>query len=469
MQSQSSVLSGAILDSAGTECRPSPVDRVGDLSRQVAERLCPHPGQRREILGDVFLACEQLVREAPAEVEAAARRGRLVDWALARVRGNLHEERSESFRGGWAGLYVRNDAREVESDDADARDDESLDDEAPALGRQAIELSQQALRRAISLAEAEQNQTLLRNLEWYRARLEHKTYDAIARSEGRVPATVRTGVARARKFVLSVVHALRNAQPAPLSGEGPSEIEPLRKLWAAQDLVELEAGLARTEADYGDDPHWLNLKALLVADRGQHTSASELYERALVFADAPAVRGRILNNLGNLADDMARIEEARGYWLRAHQLLPRAPAPLVNLLACASQRHDYASSQHYTALLGDLLSSGHLGDDERSYVCRRLREHPKLGWLKETEAWRQGPARWLRTELPATPALGRIAAACGALLLAVFLTWPGSSAAWASDPDVPGTHVEREEKGGKRGGDSMGGPRRDAGSVTREE
>jgi hypothetical protein len=118
-----------------------------------------------------------------------------------------------------------------------------------------------------------------------------------------------------------------------------------------------------------------------------------------VFADAPSVRGRILNNLGNLAEDEGRLEEARHYWLRAHQLLPHAPTPVLNLLAAASVERSYASAQHYITMLGDLLRSAKLSPEERMYVRRRLGENPKFDWLRATDAWRAGPARWVRVAI----------------------------------------------------------------------
>ena len=50
---------------------------------------------------------------------------------------------------------------------------------------------------------------------------------------------MRTGVARAQKFLLRIVHELQHAQPAPLNGEAPRELEPLRRLWYEQDLESL--------------------------------------------------------------------------------------------------------------------------------------------------------------------------------------------------------------------------------------
>ena len=438
---------------AGREPGPLPVAiPIDELASRIAAALAPSPQERRELLGEIFLECVRLEREQPAELAQAAARGQLFEWCAAQVREALRSERSESFRGGWAGTYVGADGREI---------DDGLT-AAPVAGED-LQLSQQAFARAVSMAEAKHDRTLLRNLAWYKARLEHKTYEAIAQSEGRVPATIRTGVARARKFVLKVVHELRHAQPAPLNGQGPEELEPLRELWVAQELVALRRELDRTEGEFGLDPQWLNLKGLLLADGGDQGSAQQLYERALVFADAPAVRGRILNNLGNLADDRDAPEDARGYWLRAHQLVPRAPAPLLNLLASASQRCDYASAQHYTAVLGELLSSGHLRVDERSYAVRRLSENPKLAWLRETEVWRLGPARWIRSEAaPKASLLARTVAICGALLLSVLVplsSTPAAPLAQSEESSMLRSPSERSEGGGKtRGGDSMGGP-----------
>ena len=437
--------------------RPQLPLSMEELAGQVAHQITAHPAERREILGEVFLECARLEREESAELNRAARRGKLVGWCTEQVRKRLGAQRSETFRGGWAGTYIGVDGREIEGEVVTA-----------PLSAEDLQLSQRAFARAVSIAEEKKDRTLLRNLAWYKARLEHKTYEAIAQSEGRVPATIRTGVARARKFVLKVVHELRHAQPAPLDGQGPEELEPLRELWVAQELAALRRELDRTEAEFGLDPHWLNLKALVLADEGEQEQAQSVYQRALIFADAPSVRGRILNNLGNLADDLGSPDEASAYWLRAHQLLPRAPAPLLNLLGAASERCDYASAQHYTAVLGELLSSGHLRADERSYTIRRLSEQPKLAWLRETEVWRLGPARWIRSESsPRSSLLARTVALCGALLLSVLI--PLSSAPGAElDPSVKTaeesvlrTGVGQSEGRGKtRGGDSMGTPTR---------
>ena len=429
-------------------------ERLASAAETIAARLVPDPGQRCEQLGEIFLACEAAARSNPEAYRKALAAGELESFLMEEVKGQLRGERSQSFRGGWLGTYVDEGGRPVEAADGDDSTD-----------REALELSARALKRALSMARAEGNDTLLRNLGWYQQRMAHRSYDAIAKSEGRVPATVRTGVARARKFVLRVVHELRHAQPAPLSGESPAELEPLRQLWFQQDLEQLARELEATRDENRSNPHWLNLAALLAADRGERAEAVRLYEQALVFGDAPSVRGRLLNNLGNLYDDHDCPLEAREHWLRAHQLVPFAPAPLLNLLAGASRAQDYASAQHYVAQLADLLNSGRLSSGERAYLARRLRENPKFAWLRDTDAWSQGPARWIRAEHASSGGLRSGAVATlGAVLLGLALLWPGSASAhvnsWVDARIVQADDGTWLVTRAKRGGDSMGKPAR---------
>ncbi len=451
-------------------------DGLAELARRIVSRLSSRTQRQDELLGEAFLTCERLRRGRPDEFESAAARGELESWCIPHVRRALRHsgldiERVERPRGGWLGAYVGPDAREV-----GAETEYSGCDEA------ALDTSQLALRKALARAQAEGNGTLLRNLGWYRERLEHRSYEAIANSAGRVPATIRTGVARARKFVLRIVHELEHEQPAPLSADAPAEIEPLRQLWKDQQLDVLERELARTESEFGSDPHWLNLRALASADRGDRAAAHRYYERALIQADGAPVRARILNNLANLRDDEGALDEARILWMRAHQLAPTAATPVLNLLAAASVSQDYASAQHFVSLLGELLSCGRMREQERAYAHRRLRENPRFGWLRETEAWRLGPARWLRA---ASDDRARNAAVRGggmrrgaaALAIVCFsllgaLATPLAAAASINHPAVrvldgpsldrsPGEElvgIEAAASASKRGGDSMGSP-----------
>ena len=438
-------------------------ERLADAAQAIVARLVT-ADRAGEQLGEVFLACEQAARDCPDECREALRDGALEEFLLPRVRAGLRRERGQSFNGGWLGTYVGPDCRPVETAQRDA------EAETEPADPEALEISAKALTRAESRAAAEGNAILARNLHWYRERLAHKSYAAIARAEGKVPATVRTGVARARKFVLRAVHELRSAQPAPLSGTAPATIEPLRRLWVDQDLERLEVELERTRAEHGDDPHWLNLAALLAADHGDREQAVRLFERALVFADAPNVRGRVLNNLANLADDVGLVEDAQRYLLRANQLVPHAPAPLVNLLAAASQRRDYASAQHHIAQLADLLNAGRLDAGERAYLRRRLQEHPRLDWLRETDAWRLGPERWIRSLRPSRAVSLALAAAATAAATLLLLLVPVPALAQQGDAvDTyqcsPGGDSMPDDKlaqrrPNKRGGDSMGKPPR---------
>jgi len=450
----------------------APATGVADLltgaAQLVARQLFPDPERRAERMGEVFIACERASRERPDDFRQALETGALESFLLPFARAELVSDTPGGPSGGWLGTFM----------DATGRPIEAPEDHVDSTDPEALETSRQGLARAESLARAEGNETLLRNLRWYRLRLEHRSYEAIAREEGRVAATVRTGVARARKFLLRVVHQLQEAQPAPLSGDAPAQVEPLRELWVKQDLEELERALERTRATHDHDPHWLNLAGLFAADRGRADEARAHFEQALVLADAPSVRGRVLNNLGNLVDDASSSSdppsdaskgEARGYWLRAHQLVPSAPAPLVNLLAAASSRKDYPSAQHYLAEIAELLSSGRLRDDERDYLLRRLEHHPRLAWLRDTDAWRTGPVRWLRAARRAI-----VAVALG-LLVGLGALLPSQAAAReATAPSpiraavwIPGVAADSEvvriaggEKGRGRGGDSMGKPAR---------
>ncbi len=441
------------------EIQPEIRNRLAGAAQQIAAELVGDPQRRAESLGEIYLACERTAREHPDECIEALEVGALEAFLLPCVRASLRHDRQSTPRGGWLGTFIGVDGRPIDGGTAE---------EGSTLDRAALELSGRALRRAIAIASTEGNSTLLRNLRWYQERLAHKSYDAIARAEKRIPTTVRTGVARARKFVLRAVHELQNGQPAPLSGEAPAELQALRQLWVEQELDTLARELERTRAAYSDDPHWLNLAALLEGEHGRKDEAAQLFEKALVFADAPSVRGRLLNNLGNLVEDRGDEAAAVDYWSRASQLVPHAPAPLLNLLAAAACRKDYPSAQHYLTQLGDLLSSGRLRPEERAYVCRRLVEHPKLAWLRETDAWRVGPARWIRSSRSAARvvSLAVAAAATAALaLLALFTPVPaaaGTAPRAAASSEIGATKLSLSDtmvfRG--RGGDSMGKPPR---------
>ncbi len=378
---------------------------------QIVGEIFRDPERRAQSMGEAFLAGSEAAAEHPAEFERAMAEGCLREFIEPAVSQRLRSsasDRPEHFTGGWLGVFIDADGRPVESAESSGLD--------PA----ALEVGQQALTRAVSLAELEGNRTLARNLGWYRSRLEHQSYDAIAAREGKPLATIRTGVARARKVLLRIVHELNQAQPSPLNGDAPAAIAPLRDLWTRQDLDGLACALEKTRDAYGGDPHWLNLAGLLAADRGRFNEARNLYERGLVGADAPSVRGRILNNLGNLADEEGEMEEATNLWLRANQLVPDAPTPLMNLLAAASEARDYPSAQHFIALLGDQQNSGRLTQQDRRYIERRLRENPKYRWLRTTDAWRKGPGRWV-AQGASRARLQKLGAQVIALLAAAFV------------------------------------------------
>jgi tetratricopeptide (TPR) repeat protein len=425
---------------------------LAGAAQSIVQQLFRDAERSAEHMGEAFLACERLARERPSEFESALRSERLYDFFLPAVRASVRAERSHAPSGGWLGTFVSPDGRAIE------------DAESSGVNGHALEQSERALKRAISIAEAQGNATLLRNLRWHRARLDHRSYAAIAREEGRPAATIRTGVARARKFLLQVVHQLRQAQPAPLSGDAPPEIEPLRKLWENQEVAALRRELERTAADFSEDAHWLNLAGLVAADDGRHEDAESLFLKALVFADAPSVRARVLNNLGNLAEERGRLDAARHFWLRANQLAATAPAPLLNLLALASLQRDFASAQHFIAMLSDLLTSGKLTTGEEHYLHRRLEENPRFDWLRTTDAWSAGPGRWIRARASRGRRRGRGIAAALGLALALLTAGVLYLARDPSAPEVapralPAVWSDEGAPSGQTllaGGDSMG-------------
>jgi tetratricopeptide (TPR) repeat protein len=412
-------------------------DLLGEAAYAILSKLLPDSGLRLEHLGEAFLACERVAHERPQEFQAARETDQLEAFLTPFVRGSIRGNGSEGPHGGWLGTFLGPDGRPIENPEPENTD---LD---------ALATSRRALRKAFSIAAEDGNQTMLRNLRWYCNRLSEKTTAAIAEVEGKPPATIRTGVARAKKFVLQIVHDLQQAQPAPVNGEAPAQIEPLRRLWMEQDLEGLARELERTRERFSENPHWLNLAALLAADRGRVADAMGLYEKALVFADVPAVRGRILNNLGNLAEDQGRLDEAQQYWLRATHLVPFAPAPLLNLLTSASVQQSYARAQHYIARLSDLLNSGKLSSEERAYLQRRLRENPNLGWLRQTRAWSLGPARWFRGNRLSSSTLrgtGAVVATLLATLLGLFVLLEPETALGAPFSFDPPSRSSREAR-----------------------
>ncbi|MFQ5699221.1 MAG: hypothetical protein ACE5IL_13170 [Myxococcota bacterium] len=398
---------------AGLEAHPAQDSgvamRIAEAAGTLLAEIERDPDRRAEAIGGAFLACHEAAGAEPERFAAALAADRLSEFLRPAVRRSVRGEGRDHPTGGWLGTFVGSDARPI-GEGATGK-----------LDRDSLSIARQALARADALARAAGNTTLERNLRWYRLRLEHRSYAAIADAEARPAATIRTGVARARRFVLRVVHELEQEQPAPLDGEAPAELEPLRALWARQEIDALRRELDRTRERFGNDAHWLNLAGLVAQDDGRFEQALDHYERGLVAADAPSVRGRILNNLGNLAEDRERPDEARVYWLRAHQILPHAPAPLLNLLASACDERSYSRAQHYLGSIGALLRGDRLSGEERSYLLRRLADNPKFGWLRATDAWSSGPARWLRRG-PRAHALGQVGRLVATLLLALGLS-----------------------------------------------
>ena len=147
---------------------------------------------------------------------------------------------------------------------------------------------------------------------------------------------------------------------------------------------------------------------------------------------------------------------------------------LLNLLGGASGRKDYASAQHYIAELSELFNSGRLTAKERDYVCRRLAENPRLAWLRETDAWSPGPARWIRMQRGVERTLRTgVLVTLAAFVLSLLLLVPelahaaqapreqaSSPAVWTPSASIPAALEPVQWAKRKRGGDSMGKPAR---------
>ena len=160
---------------SGTEISP---EILAQAAQAIAARLV-RGRPASEQLGEIFLACERAARDSTREYRSAVERGALEEFLLPRVRESLSRESGPHFTGGWLGTYIGADGRPLDGDGTP---------ESDTTDREALEISAQALARAESQARAAKNQTMLRNLQWYRERLAHKSYDAIASAEERVPA-----------------------------------------------------------------------------------------------------------------------------------------------------------------------------------------------------------------------------------------------------------------------------------------
>jgi tetratricopeptide (TPR) repeat protein len=343
---------------------------------QVAQRLAL-PG---EILGAAFERCETAIADDPDGYQRAHREGALANF-FQRACG-------EARRGA-----RRDEQRHVLTDPSG----EGLGGgEGYAVGADFSEDRREVAREAWRLAHSTATGKMTDYLAWFERQRHGETSQAIAESLEVPSATVRTGLRRAKQRIVELINQLRNTQTGRRGSDLDPDLEPVVAVYKRGDLVAMRTALLALEAGHREDPHWCLLMAWYFKAREEAESAERWLKQALVHADEPRVRAKILNTLGNVLDARGQPEAARKAWLRAHELDPKAPVPLLNLLANASERHDLADCQYYLQALGDLRARHQLDADEDGFVLRRLAENPELAWVRRTDPWRRGPLRWLK-------------------------------------------------------------------------
>jgi len=391
------------------------------LIPELLRERVPVPERRREVMGAVWEHCFRALGEQQGQIplhdESAFRAGLagLVDQALRELRA---AESPPRLRSGALGLFLDANLREV----------------GPPWNRSPAALEGMPLvADALRAAEQRTDHVLQRNLHWMTRRDRGESYSSIAAESGMKEATVRTGVRRARREVRRIAYENAREANAPHRGQCPRALLAAREAWEGGQLDEAERRLLQARQELGDHPYRLYLLALVADDRGDREAAVALLSRVLVEDDDPLLRAKVLNCLGCIADDRGELEPAQIWWTRAWSVRPGYVAPALNLLKNACDRCDALAVHVAIDRIGELLSSGGLAEDDRSYLVERLASHPDLGFARRFDAWRRGPARWIarptRTTSSTRPRQGRSArAAAGAglaLLLALPWTAPG--------------------------------------------
>ena len=85
------------------EMQPDLRDQLAGAAQGIAAKLVGDPQRRAESLGEIFLACEQTVREHPDECREALAVGTLESFLLPCVRASLRRGEPSPPRGGWLG------------------------------------------------------------------------------------------------------------------------------------------------------------------------------------------------------------------------------------------------------------------------------------------------------------------------------------------------------------------------------
>lgn len=199
----------------------------------------------------------------------------------------------------------------------------------------------------------------------------------------------RGGVAsRARECFEEVVGA-RDAAPAA-AAEALWRIGNLHRLhseWeaaiaasrAAADLARLH-GLANIEADA------LNIEGVVRLTRNEHDAARVLFRRMLAIADAPATRGKALQNLGSVAAEEGRFVDAQRYFAESRAAFRDADdlrGEAVSLLNIGRLLGEQGDAEAARATLDDASRAARQSGDLELHAAALLNLGIVLGTLGE--------------------------------------------------------------------------------------
>lgn len=294
------------------------------------------------------------------------------------------------------------------------------------------------LPRIQRLAQERASETMLQYIGWLERSHQGHSDAAIAQDEGRSEATIRGGRKRAVDFLIEVAHDLRHGGTT-VEAELPAPLQRAAELLLQERAEPAWEQLQRCAAAFPRDPRWFNIAGLVATERGALEEATELLREGLVLADEPAMRAKLLNNLGKAQHNQGRLRQAQATYLRAWRLAPQGAPPLLNLLAIASERRDLQDCRYYANQLVELLRDGDLPEATRATVYRRLSENPLYDWVRRTVAWK-GPARWLRRWSQVAAAL-----LAAVLVSAMLQAAPAQAASPLQLPGVEASQVSASE------------------------
>jgi tetratricopeptide (TPR) repeat protein len=181
----------------------------------------------------------------------------------------------------------------------------------------------------------------------------------------------RSGVsARARECYQELIERARERRPA-LAAEALwrlANVERLQSQWDDAIASAREAAaIAQANALPDIEADALNIEAAVCATRGDAARAWQLYERMLELATRPITRAKALQNLGGLAAEERRFDEAERWFCESRDAYrvsddPRGEAcSLLNIGRLQAERGDPAqaketleSAVRHSRLTGDL-------------------------------------------------------------------------------------------------------------------